>query len=116
MSIFVRMKRSVAALALIAGAMVHVTAPARADGTTLGDITGFSTDRTTYALSAGAAKVRVVFLQDDVFRLWPAPDGNFTDPASTSPEDPNAPASTIVTKPTTARRARPGATAARTTC
>ena len=80
MSIFVRMKRSVVALALLAGALVYTAAPARAAATTLGDITGFAADKATYTLSAGAAKVRVVFLKDDVFRLWMAPDGNFTGP------------------------------------
>jgi len=82
-SIFVRMKRSVVALALLAGALVHTAGSAQAVGTTLGDVTGFSADQATYTLSAGTAKVRVVFLEDDVFRLWMAPDGNFTDPATT---------------------------------
>ncbi|GAB2630278.1 hypothetical protein GCM10009743_00880 [Kribbella swartbergensis] len=101
MSIFVRMKRSVTALALVAGALVAVSAQAQAQptaDTTLGDVTGFSADKATYTLSAGPAKVRVVFLKDDVFRLWLAPDGNFTDPANTPPTDPNAPASNIVVK------------------
>ncbi|HEY3558629.1 MAG TPA: NPCBM/NEW2 domain-containing protein [Kribbella sp.] len=92
------MKRSVVALALLAGALVYTAAPAQAAATTLGDITGFAADKATYTLSAGPAKVRVVFLKDDVFRLWMAPDGNFTDPANTPPTDPGAPASDIVTK------------------
>ncbi|MFF1817399.1 NPCBM/NEW2 domain-containing protein [Kribbella sp. NPDC058245] len=96
------MKRSVVAVALLAGALVSTSAPAHAAGTTLGDVTGFtpgtSGDRATYMLSAGQAKVRVVFLKDDVFRLWLAPDGTFTDPASTPPEKPGDPSSTIVTK------------------
>ncbi|MFI6678480.1 NPCBM/NEW2 domain-containing protein [Kribbella sp. NPDC050470] len=95
------MKRSVTALALIAGALVAVSAQAQAQptaDTTLGDVTGFSADQATYTLSAGAAKVRVAFLKDDVFRLWLASDGNFTDPANTPPTDPNAPASNIVVK------------------
>jgi alpha-glucosidase (family GH31 glycosyl hydrolase) len=99
------MKRSVivaaAAMAVITGVLVNggpATAQTAAGDTTLGDVTGFSADKATYTLSAGAAKVRVVFLKDDVFRLWLAPDGNFSDPAGTPPTDPNAPASTIVTK------------------
>src|SRR3954447_8263905 len=95
---FVRMKRSVIALSLLAGALVCSAAPARVAGTTLGDVTGFAADKATYTLSAGPAKVRVVFLKDDVFRLWMAPDGNFTDPANTPPTDPGAPASDIVAK------------------
>ncbi|GGS31860.1 NPCBM/NEW2 domain-containing protein [Actinokineospora fastidiosa] len=61
-------------------------------------MTGFAVDGGTVTLRAGDAAVRVVFLKDDVFRLWLAPDGEFSDPASTAPEDPDAPASTIVVK------------------
>ena len=55
---------------LFAGALrlikvVLTAGPARAAGTTLGDITAFSADKATYTISAGAAKVRVVFLKDD---------------------------------------------------
>ncbi|WP_433164977.1 NPCBM/NEW2 domain-containing protein [Kribbella sp. CA-247076] len=95
------MKRSVTALALMAGALVAVSAQAQAQTSadaTLGDATGFSADKATYTFSAGPAKVRVAFLKDDVFRLWLAPDGNFTDPANTPPTDPDAPASNIVVK------------------
>lgn len=106
MSIFVRMKRSVVmigtGLALVAGALVTGGAQASAEptagDTALGAVTRFAAAKATYTLTAGEAKVRIVFLKDDVFRLWLAPDGTFTDPASTPPSDPNAPASTIVTK------------------
>lgn len=64
----------------------------------LGKVTGFAADQATFTLDAGAAKVRVVFLRDDVFRIWLAPDGKFTDPANTPPTDPAAPKSDIVVK------------------
>lgn len=108
MSIFVRVKRSAVAtgltLALIAGTVTStVTAAAEpsqaaAGDTSLGTVTGFAADGSQYTLTAGTAKVRVVFVKDDVFRIWLAPDGTFTDPANTPPSDPNAPASNIVTK------------------
>lgn len=50
--------------------------------TTIGDVTDFSVDGNTYTISAGEAKVRVIFYKGDLFRIWLAPDGQFTDPAS----------------------------------
>ncbi|WP_328989103.1 NPCBM/NEW2 domain-containing protein [Kribbella sp. NBC_01245] len=85
-------------LAVLAGLLVGSPATAKAQDTALGAVTDFAADGATYTLTAGTAKVRVNFLKDDVFRIWLAPDGNFTDPASTPPEDPQAPSSTIVIK------------------
>lgn len=60
-----------------------VKAEPQADNlTTIGDVTDFSADGNTYTVSAGEAKVRVMFYKDDMFRIWLAPDGEFTDPAS----------------------------------
>ncbi|TDU89268.1 alpha-glucosidase (family GH31 glycosyl hydrolase) [Kribbella voronezhensis] len=113
MSISVRKKRSSlsvkrsvtllgTAVALVAGALVAGGVPASArtaaGDTSLGAVTDFAADASTYTFSAGPAKVRVVFLKDDVFRLWLAPDGTFADPANTPPTDPGAPASNIVVK------------------
>lgn len=86
-----------AVLSVLAGLLAVLPASA-ADGTSLGEVTDFSAGNATYTVSAGQAKVRVVFLDDDVFRLWLAPDGNFTDPANTPPTNPNDPASNIVVK------------------
>jgi alpha-glucosidase len=47
----------------------------------IGDITNFSAKGNTYTISAGEAKVRVIFYKDDLFRIWLAQDGKFTDPA-----------------------------------
>jgi alpha-glucosidase (family GH31 glycosyl hydrolase) len=87
-----------AALALLAGLIISPPATAAAPAGQLGNVTGFEADQASYTLSAGDAKVRVVFLKDDVFRIWLAPDGEFTDPANTPPSDPAAPSSNIVVK------------------
>ncbi|MBM7587913.1 alpha-glucosidase (family GH31 glycosyl hydrolase) [Bacillus pakistanensis] len=50
----------------------------------IGDITDFSVEGNTYTISAGEAKVRVIFYKDDLFRIWLAQDGKFTDPAGDS--------------------------------
>jgi len=63
----------------------------------LGAVTGFSADGSTFTLEAGKANVRVVFLREDVFRIWLAPEGKFTDPANTPPK-PGEPDSNIVVK------------------
>src|SRR2546430_13417231 len=42
--------------------------------------------------------VQIVFYADDVFRIWLAPDGNFTDPANSPPERDGAPAADVVVK------------------
>ncbi|WP_158884465.1 TIM-barrel domain-containing protein [Amycolatopsis anabasis] len=74
------------------------TPAAAAPSTSLGRVTGFAAEQATFTLTAGKAKVRVVFLADDVFRLWLAPDGTFTDPANTPPNDPAQPGANIVVK------------------
>jgi alpha-glucosidase len=51
-----------------------------ASATTIGSITGFNASGDTFTISAGSAKVRVVFSRADIFRLWLAPDGTFADP------------------------------------
>ncbi|WP_433337279.1 TIM-barrel domain-containing protein [Spirillospora sp. CA-294931] len=85
---------------LLTGLAVPFTAPAaQADGDTLGEITGVKDEGNgTFTLDAGKAKVRLVFLRDDAFRLWLAPDGNFTDPANTPPGKPGDPSANIVAK------------------
>ncbi|WP_394827119.1 TIM-barrel domain-containing protein [Pendulispora albinea] len=50
--------------------------------TTLGNLTAFSPSGSTFTLSAGADKVRIRFLQPDVFRMELAPGGTFTDPVA----------------------------------
>ncbi|MFF1925301.1 NPCBM/NEW2 domain-containing protein [Streptomyces sp. NPDC058221] len=55
--------------------------PAAPDGTTVGDLTGFSADGPVYHLRAGTAEARVSFVSDETFRIELAPDGTFSDPA-----------------------------------
>ena len=52
-----------------------------------GRLTSFEVRGNTVAIDAVGARLQVVFLTDDLFRIWMAPDGTFTDPANT-PEGP----------------------------
>jgi len=47
----------------------------------LGDVTGFSAASSTFDFSCGTPKVKVVFYKPDMFRIWLAPNGAFTNPA-----------------------------------
>jgi alpha-glucosidase len=47
----------------------------------VGTVTGFELKGNTAEISARPAKARVVFLRDDLFRVWVAPGGRFTDVA-----------------------------------
>ncbi|MBE0637910.1 MAG: DUF4968 domain-containing protein [Bacteroidales bacterium] len=51
------------------------------NSTVIGQITAFSADTCTALITCGAAKVRVIFYKDDMFRIWLAPNGNFLNPA-----------------------------------
>ena len=63
-----------------------------------GPVTGFTVHGDTAEISAAPAALRVRFLGDDVFRIWMAPNGIFTDPANTPPERDGAPAADVVVK------------------
>ncbi|MPZ94530.1 MAG: DUF5110 domain-containing protein [Propionibacteriales bacterium] len=71
---------------------------ASASGGRLGDLTDFAADGDTYTVTAGTAKLRIDFADDDLFRVWLAPDGTFADPANEDPDDPAAPDADIVVK------------------
>ena len=47
----------------------------------LGNVTDFKANANEFNLSAGISKVKVIFYNNDIFRIWLAPDGNFTNPA-----------------------------------
>ncbi|MEV6521887.1 NPCBM/NEW2 domain-containing protein [Longispora sp. NPDC051575] len=95
-----RMKPLLAAAVglVLASSILSPGTAVAADPGHLGAVTGFAADGATYTFSSGAAKVRVVFQKADVFRLWLAPDGEFTDPANTAPADPAAPKANLVVK------------------
>jgi alpha-glucosidase (family GH31 glycosyl hydrolase) len=79
--------------ALAPGASSTAAEPGR-----LGQVTGFEADGDTYTFASGDALVRVVFYDDDMFRIWLAPDGQFSDPANDPPADPADPDADIVVK------------------
>lgn len=79
-------KRSiVAALAtFVAGAGLATAGPVgTAAASTAGAVTGFSQSGSTFtATTSTGAKARISFARSDIFRIWLAPDGQFTnDPA-----------------------------------
>ena len=47
----------------------------------VGNLTGFKAGKSEFELSAGLSKAKVIFYSDDIFRIWLAPDGEFTNPA-----------------------------------
>jgi len=47
----------------------------------VGNLTGFKAVKNEFDLSAGLSKAKVIFYADDIFRIWLAPDGEFTNPA-----------------------------------
>ena len=69
-----------AAALAIAGVVALPATQASAD--TIGNVTGFTGSGASYTVTAGTAKVRVDFARSDIFRLWLAPTGTFTDPAA----------------------------------
>jgi alpha-glucosidase len=73
-----RRARTLAVLTALVFALVPAM-PAAAG--TIGNITGFTGSGNSYTITAGNAKVRLAFARADIFRLWLAPDGTFTDPA-----------------------------------
>ena len=48
----------------------------------VGKITAFKADKNEFDISAGISKVKVIFYSDDIFRIWLAPVGDFTNPAA----------------------------------
>ena len=48
----------------------------------VGKITAFKADKNEFDIAAGISKVKVIFYSDDIFRIWLAPVGDFTNPAA----------------------------------
>src|SRR5688572_3384848 len=72
------MRKILLILAVVLGTL---SVPAAAQAATVGNVTGFSQNGNTYTISAGTAQVRVIWSKADIFRIWLAPTGSFTDPA-----------------------------------
>lgn len=51
--------------------------------TSLGNINSFEKTSNGCIIRSGISTVRVIFYTKNIFRIWLAPDGNFTDPAGT---------------------------------
>lgn len=51
------------------------------NSTVIGNITAFQLDTNTALFTCGNAKIRVIFYKEDMFRIWLAPTGNFSNPA-----------------------------------
>ncbi len=47
----------------------------------LGDVSSFESDENEFLFTSGSSKVKVIFYADDIFRIWLAPNGTFTNPA-----------------------------------
>ncbi len=58
----------------------HLRIKINAVATALGNITNFEKNNNECIILAGISKVKVIFYKGDIFRIWLAPDGNFTDP------------------------------------
>jgi alpha-glucosidase len=86
---------AVPVVALLAAGLAPLTS-AVAQDEQLGAVDGVETDGAATTFSSGDARLRITFLDDNMFRVEMAPDGMFTDPASTPPDDPDAPDAPIV--------------------
>lgn len=95
-----RHRRFVALVSLLAGLGLSATAqgaPPEAVAAA-GPVTGLVVRGSTVDVTALPARVQVVFYADDLFRIWMAPDGAFTDPANTPPSRDGAPAANVIVK------------------
>jgi alpha-glucosidase (family GH31 glycosyl hydrolase) len=68
-------------LLILAVVLGTINIPQAAQAVTAGNVTGFSQNGNTYTVTAGSAQVRVIWSKVDIFRIWLAPSGSFTDPA-----------------------------------
>lgn len=87
---------AIGAVALAAATLVGAAPAATAAPEQLGAVDDVTSDGAATTFASGDARLRITFLDDDVFRVELAPDGGFTDPAGTPPSDPAAPDARIV--------------------
>jgi alpha-glucosidase len=86
-----RGRRSHRRLVALAAALVVIGLPVMARGVTPktvgpGPVTGFVVRGNTVEITPVQTRFQPIFYTDDLFRIWMAPDGAFTDPANTPPE------------------------------
>jgi alpha-glucosidase len=86
----VAMLMIVALPSLARGGQSRLTGPGR--------VTSIELRGNTVAIDTVGARFQLVFYTDDLFRIWMAPDGAFTDPANTPPERDGAPAANVIAK------------------
>src|SRR3712207_3095002 len=87
------LRRAALAAALLAIGFPAVARSASPKAVTPGPVTAFGVQGSTVEITAVRARAKLVFHTDDLFRIWLAPDGVFTDPANTPPERSGAPRS-----------------------
>jgi len=59
----------------------HLALKIYAKESSVGNVTGFKSNKNEFDITAGVSKVKLQFYSDDIFRIWLAPDGDFTNPA-----------------------------------
>ncbi|MFL9484878.1 TIM-barrel domain-containing protein [Chitinophagaceae bacterium LWZ2-11] len=52
-----------------------------AHATPIGNVTAFTSQGNEALVISGVSKMKIIFYRDDIFRVWLAPDGEFTNPA-----------------------------------
>jgi alpha-glucosidase len=60
----------------------HLALKINAKESYVGNVTAFNPGKNEFDIAAGLSKVKVIFYTDDIFRIWLAPDGEFTNPAA----------------------------------
>ena len=88
-------------VALLTVLVVGLPAVARGDSPRAvgpGPITGLVVRGNTVEIMALPARAQLIFYADDLFRIWMAPDGDYTDPANSPPDRAGAPDADIVVK------------------
>lgn len=74
------MRKIMLIMAILIGTLAF---PQPAQAATIGNVTGFAQNGNIYTINAGSSTVRVIWSKVDIFRIWLAPSGTFTDPAGT---------------------------------
>ena len=95
-----RHRRAVALAGLAAGLGLSAATAEGASPAAVGPgpVTGVTLRGDTVEITAPPARAQIVFATDDLFRIWVAPDGEFSDPANSPPLRDGAPNANVVVK------------------